>query len=240
MLAEVSTHSRPKAAGERYRKSPVDTDCFNTQPPEGGWTIKINDDNTLTIVSTHSRPKAAGKVIQEEAGWRVVSTHSRPKAAGRLSGGDVVLSECFNTQPPEGGWKSDSGRGRLACCFNTQPPEGGWLGIPSPVTDFDVMFQHTAARRRLALALRRFAAVCTVSTHSRPKAAGAFAVGLYRQQFGFNTQPPEGGWEKIPEGHTINDMFQHTAARRRLGPPADVPKNRMAGFNTQPPEGGWN
>ena len=192
-------------------------------------------------VSTHSRPKAAGKVIQEEAGWRVVSTHSRPKAAGtfiltgrfnigrvsthsrpkaagRLSGGDVVLSECFNTQPPE----------------------GGWLGIPSPVTDFDVMFQHTAARRRLALALRRFAAVCTVSTHSRPKAAGAFAVGLYRQQFGFNTQPPEGGWEKIPEGHTINDMFQHTAARRRLGPPADVPKNRMAGFNTQPPEGGWN
>ena len=35
-------------------------------------------------------------------------------------------------------------------CFNTQPPEGGW-GLPSPVTDFDVMFQHTAARRRLGL-----------------------------------------------------------------------------------------
>ena len=149
MLAEVSTHSRPKAAGERYRKSPVDTDCFNTQPPEGGWAFKL---------------------FCSQQGC------------------------CFNTQPPEGGWKSDSGRGRLACCFNTQPPEGGWLGIPSPVTDFDVMFQHTAARRRLALALRRFAAVCTVSTHSRPKAAGAFAVGLYRQQFGFNTQPPEGGW----------------------------------------------
>ena len=33
-----------------------------------------------------------------------------------------------------------------------------------------------------------------VSTHSRPKAAG-FAAGDGKPcQFGFNTQPPEGGW----------------------------------------------
>ena len=34
--------------------------------------------------------------------------------------------------------------------FNTQPPEGGWLeGLFSAA--FVLMFQHTAARRRLGL-----------------------------------------------------------------------------------------
>ena len=33
-----------------------------------------------------------------------------------------------------------------------------------------------------------------VSTHSRPKAAGLFADALGGGYFGFNTQPPEGGW----------------------------------------------
>ena len=149
MLAEVSTHSRPKAAGERYRKSPVDTDCFNTQPPEGGWafklfcsqqgccfntqppkggwTIKINDDNTLTIVSTHSRLKAAGRLAVDDGRVSVVSTHSRLKAAGI---GGVYCSD-------------------RRVSFNTQPPEGGWLK-PFGVT-----------------------AKITVSTHSRLKAAGA-------------------------------------------------------------------
>nr|DAQ97062.1 MAG TPA: hypothetical protein [Herelleviridae sp.] len=55
------------------------------------------------------------------------------------------------------------------------------------------MFQHTAARRRLAR-----------STGSSAKIGG------------FNTQPPEGGW-LIPELDIIYQrLFQHTAARRRL------------------------
>ena len=33
---------------------------FNTQPPEGGWGIKLLLD-TWFLVSTHSRLKAAGK-----------------------------------------------------------------------------------------------------------------------------------------------------------------------------------
>ena len=33
-------------------------------------------------------------------------------------------------------------------------------------------------------------------------------------------------------------MFQHTAARRRLGPPNQT-CHLPIGFNTQPPEGGW-
>ena len=97
------------------------------------------------------------------------------------------------------------------------------------------MFQHTAARRRLLMtvrrgitavkfqhtaARRRLLGVLTpkfgddVSTHSRPKAAGQST-----------------GWMRICW------PFQHTAARRRLFRAARF-LFPLAGFNTQPPEGG--
>ena len=34
-----------------------------------------------------------------------------------------------------------------------------------------------------------------VSTHSRLKAAGNVADTIQKQAFGFNTQPPKGGWD---------------------------------------------
>ena len=77
-----------------------------------------------------------------------------------------------------------------------------------------------------------------VSTHSRPKAAAPPPRRKAPPTCGFNTQPPEGGCQKLrfravfakrfntqpPEGgcniHTkrqsVTDAFQHTAARRRL------------------------
>ena len=55
----------------------------------------------------------------------------------------------FNTQPPEGGWPVSSSLVPKNFCFNTQPPEGGWEQI-TPVFLLHSMFQHTAARRRLA------------------------------------------------------------------------------------------
>ena len=57
--ADVSTHSRPKAAGRRQRRGSCFQLGFNTQPPEGGWGF----DSIIRLracVSTHSRPKAAG------------------------------------------------------------------------------------------------------------------------------------------------------------------------------------
>ena len=81
--------------------------------------------------------------------------------------------ERFNTQPPEGGC-------HLLCrtvypnhCFNTQPPEGG---CPTVFTDAKaaLVFQHTAARRRLLLAFALTILGFLVSTHSRPKAAAAY------------------------------------------------------------------
>ena len=56
--------------------------CFNTQPPEGGWTRCDIAKDFFECVSTHSRPKAAGLIACLICESRLVSTHSRPKAAG--------------------------------------------------------------------------------------------------------------------------------------------------------------
>ena len=83
-----------------------------------------------------------------------------------------ILRISFNSQPPEGGWPDapwlaghkgkfqlTAARRRLevvCCCietmrgFNSQPPEGGWV------------IRGESIR-----------AIAKVSTHSRPKAAGA-------------------------------------------------------------------
>ena len=101
------------------------------------------------------------------------------------------------------------------------------------------LFQHTAARRRLGRDRKIDGSKTKVSTHSRPKAAGVHQQTHQQPSASFNTQPPEGGWfhflQKIhycpsfntqpPEGGWPSSlprlngisMFQHTAARRRLG-----------------------
>ena len=78
------------------------------------------------------------------------------------------------------------------------------------------MFQHTAARRRLPQHENLNKLIKSVSTHSRPKAAAygsrlwAYAVNC------FNTQPPEGGCLRFSALGIRRQLFQHTAARRRL------------------------
>ena len=78
------------------------------------------------------------------------------------------------------------------------------------------VFQHTAARRRLANKSGCVFLQRQVSTHSRPKAAGMVGLLVLKHTF----------------------KFQHTAARRRLGT-VRFRAFRQGGFNTQPPEGGW-
>ena len=78
------------------------------------------------------------------------------------------------------------------------------------------MFQHTAARRRLAAKCRELKDIVGVSTHSRPKAAGIVEQWQARTVCRFNTQPPEGGWYRKLAFPVFYPLFQHTAARRRL------------------------
>ena len=106
LFNRVSTHSRPKAAGQF-----------------------IHDEYEGSIVSTHSRPKAAGSLCPSFS-VRPTSFNTQPPEGGWDFGGASVGSlGGFNTQPPEGGWIGLNINNRRNRCFNTQPPEGGWVRL---------------------------------------------------------------------------------------------------------------
>ena len=146
-------------------------DCFNSQPPEGGWTY---------ICSRNSKCQkfqltAARRRLEAFAYYKSSNQHKFQLTAARrrlvFLGTFCFMTTGFNSQPPEGGWLHLSavrgGRGS----FNSQPPEGGWglkLHSGCPYS----LFQLTAARRRLGLGFGLFGERGNVSTHSRPKAAG--------------------------------------------------------------------
>ena len=146
--------------------------------------------------------------------------------------------KCFNSQPPEGGWinghaivkfiprfQLTAARRRLEPCkrawkkrggFNSQPPEGGWVML-DPLTASVAKFQLTAARRRLAQSKRCHAVRHNVSTHSRPKAAG-LAVSHHGagQPVSTHSRPKAAG-VSCSATASMQNGFQLTAARRRLG-----------------------
>ena len=145
-----------------------------------------------SAVSTHSRPKAAGYRLGSSKSLDIVSTHSRPKAAG-------PAERCDHTQHP-------------SVSTHSRPKAAGsrWLDSSG-----EKMFQHTAARRRLASSVRIFSSCFSFNTQP-PEGGWRCALPCRTATFGFNTQPPEGGW------------------RTNGANPAQI-----GCFNTQPPEGGW-
>ena len=163
----------------------------------------------------------------------------------------------FNTQPPEGGW----GRSRRSdppyYGFNTQPPEGGCTSS-AKTTKTKKSFQHTAARRRLRCSRRPNPPYhgfntqppeggwgenvvgiqrTSVSTHSRPKAAGRDTDHTSGFSLVSTHSRPKAAVTDSTRFQTVSSKFQHTAARRRLIMNESSPL-AIKGFNTQPPEGG--
>ena len=169
-----------------------DHNCFNTQPPEGGW----------------SRATKTAKA-----------------------------SISFNTQPPEGGWIQPHIARHAARRFNTQPPEGGWASNRK-VSDDCLWFQHTAARRRLGIALRFLITCLYVSTHSRPKAAGQNQLHLSHVCLvSTHSRPKAAG---PPLEHAGNQRVVSTHSRPKAAGVVSCSSCFLfVSFNTQPPEGGW-
>ena len=98
---------------------------FNSQPPEGGWCISVQA--FLVAHGFNSQPPEGGWTQStEHSDTYFVSTHSRPKAAGKNAYVTTGRTIRFNSQPPEGGWAVFSDGLSLGECFNSQPPEGGW------------------------------------------------------------------------------------------------------------------
>ena len=76
-------------------------------------------------------------------------------------------------------------------------------------------FQHTAARRRLAIRHERQQRRKRFNTQP-PEGGWAPIYDGIRAVNSFNTQPPEGGWLHKSPLIKQSLQFQHTAARRRL------------------------
>ena len=82
------------------------------------------------------------------------SFNSQPPEGGWLCPIQLVCSLIgFNSQPPEGGWVSIFDNLTRSVSFNSQPPEGGWMSAIKE-SGQTVLFQLTAARRRLAPPLK--------------------------------------------------------------------------------------
>ena len=144
---------------------------FNTQPPEGGW-CHITKTSIFMVWFQHTAARRRlGNVLSPASFKKRVSTHSRPKAAG--------FSIIFMPQ--------------IVFVSTHSRPKAAGIILSNHLT-FLLMFQHTAARRRLEFrskirhqnqsfqhtaARRRL--VCTVASHT-----------------------------------PSSQSFQHTAARRRL------------------------
>ena len=77
----VSTHSRPKAAGDAPKGVVTPNYVSTHSRPKAAGAPDV-DIRVVGGVSTHSRPKAAGERIGRQLDRIHVSTHSRPKAAG--------------------------------------------------------------------------------------------------------------------------------------------------------------
>ena len=209
----VSTHSRPKAAGSLICAVLLAVICFNSQPPEGGWFMFDYSEVPQGVFQLTAARRRLGECGAAAENHRV-STHSRPKAAGCWQAGAHQAHHRFNSQPPEGGW----GRGQCGLAhagvsthsrpkaaglfadftqpptrgFNSQPPEGGWVITRSLMFRF-MVFQLTAARRRLALTV-------TFTSNSI-----TFQLTAARRRLD----------HRQPTAHPRR-LFQLTAARRRL------------------------
>ena len=169
-------------------------------------------------VSTHSRPKAAGAQRQPAQSLSKVSTHSRPKAAGYHR-----CPRCFHSsvsthsRPKAAGRKKVIGEDKVHR-FNSQPPEGGWLEMIAHKIA-RILFQLTAARRRLDGRRAGLSREDKVSTHSRPKAAGRQSmIAESYSDVSTHSRPKAAGKAAAPKRFSI--QFQLTAARRRLAAPA--------------------
>ena len=85
--------------------------------------------------------------------------------------------------------------------------------------EVDKMFQHTAARRRLPSDFVIFLSAY-FCFNTQPREGGCLPSASHCSLvWGFNTQPREGGCQLLKPLKRFLNMFQHTAARRRLPEP---------------------
>ena len=119
--------------------------------------------------------------------------------------------------------------------FNTQPPEGGCVTVWREVRRVTVSTHSRPKAAAMAATLTIAASI--VSTHSRPKAAAHLTHLCNCGELVSTHSRPKAAAPRF-FSFQGNDMFQHTAARRRRRVQGSACAVGRSGFNTQPPEGG--
>ena len=150
----------------------------------------------VITVSTHSRAEAAAGQFVLLPAFRHVSTHSRAEAAAVIQLKSIKINASFNTQPRGGGCSVTAPFlfWRLAVSTHSRAEAAArhFLLLPRPrqvsthsraeaaacymqitLLPF-VLFQHTAARRRLPPKIANTCFLLIVSTHSRAEAAAPY------------------------------------------------------------------
>ncbi len=150
--------------------------CFNTQPPEGGWTVFVRP---LSEFKEFQHTAARRRLVPQ--GFDSSRNHMFQHTAARRR-----LARCPCLPPPLHQFQHTAARRRLGF-------DGFLFGFVSEVSTHSR--PKAAGYPCLPIGFR-----LPVSTHSRPKAAGLYASRRREQGAGFNTQPPEGGWvEELDE-----------------------------------------
>ena len=122
--------------------------------------------------------------------------------------------------------------------FNTQPPEGGWVFKIGSSLLLRSVSTHSRPKAAGFADLTSLGVDIAVSTHSRPKAAGPTRFCRVSTVNGFQHTAARRRLEESALSFDLEAEFQHTAARRRLEIMDDFNTSSFS-FNTQPPEGGW-
>ena len=213
-LTLVSTHSRPKAAGICLARAKT-KNLFQLTAARR----RLDADNIAKCLDALFQLTAARRrLVCAMRGHRCIRVFQLTAARRRLASpatAPIRHAMCFNSQPPEGGWQYlidnaeqfglfqlTAARRRLGenqliiqkgtIGFNSQPPEGGWVDFPA------------------------FHRACSVSTHSRPKAAGrVLNPTAYARCVSTHSRPKAAGPVRFHPKAAL--QFQLTAARRRLG-----------------------
>ena len=94
----------PEGGWSLFAVDAISRFCFNTQPPEGGWGRSSPPYPNQGMFQHTAARRRLEMTEQFEILASLVSTHSRPKAAGCNQGKAKTRKHSFNTQPPEGGW----------------------------------------------------------------------------------------------------------------------------------------
>ena len=147
-----------------------------------------------------------------------VSTHSRPKAAARPHHANPMFATAVSTHSrPKAAATTPPKHFYLLCRFQHTAARRRLRMALSP-SAAAATFQHTAARRRLHFLRDVYDLWLEVSTHSRPKAAAKFALHLH-DFGGVSTHSRPKAAASPPMRSPARRLFQHTAARRRLRSP---------------------